>query len=57
MGLDRKITWTPAFPKYWTSQQRRNVERARDYSDLSLAFFSGNEAYWNFERGDQRIKN
>ena len=31
--------------EYWSSQQRRNVEAARD-AGVNLAFFSGNEAYW-----------
>jgi hypothetical protein len=31
--------------EYWSSQQRLNVEAARD-SGLSLAFFSGNEVFW-----------
>jgi Bacterial Ig domain len=31
--------------EYWSGQQRRNVEAARD-AGVSLAFFSGNEVFW-----------
>ena len=31
--------------EYWSGQQRRNVEQARD-TGLNLAFFSGNEVFW-----------
>ena len=31
--------------EYWSGQQRKNVEAARD-AGVHLAFFSGNEAFW-----------
>ena len=31
--------------EYWSGEQRRNVERARD-AGVDLAFFSGNEVFW-----------
>ena len=31
--------------EYWSGNQRRNVERARD-AGVNLAFFSGNEVFW-----------
>jgi hypothetical protein len=31
--------------EYWSENQRKNVERARD-AGVNLAFFSGNEVYW-----------
>jgi len=33
--------------EYWSLQQRREVERARDADAVNLAFFSGNEVYWS----------
>ena len=35
------------FVRYWSSQQRRHVEMYRDTWRMNLAFFSGNEMYWN----------
>ena len=33
--------------EYWSSDQRTTVEKLRDDFGVNLAFFSGNEMYWN----------
>eukprot|EP00042_Codosiga_hollandica_P036289 m.275381 g.275381 ORF g.275381 m.275381 type:complete len:798 (-) comp54851_c0_seq7:62-2455(-) len=38
--------------EYWSAQQRRYVERARDRFKLNLAFFSGNEVFWKIRFED-----
>jgi hypothetical protein len=39
--------------EYWSYQMRDHVEYARDHGATSLAFFSGNESYWQirFQNG------
>ncbi len=43
--LEHKIFLSVGHDEYWTANQRRNVESARD-AGLHLAFFSSNEVYW-----------
>ena len=40
-----KLFLSVGHDEYWSGQQRKNVETARD-AGLSLAFFSGNEVFW-----------
>lgn len=41
--------------EYWSSQQRRNVQMYRDRWRMNLAFFSGNEMYWNIRWEDSPL--
>jgi hypothetical protein len=43
--LEHKVFLSVGHDEYWTGNQRRNVEDARD-AGLNLAFFSSNEVYW-----------
>jgi len=43
--LNHKIFLSVGHDEYWTGNQRRNVEAARD-AGVHLAFFSSNEVYW-----------
>ena len=43
--LRHKIFLSVGHDEYWSGQQRRNVEAARD-AGVHLAFFSGNEIFW-----------
>jgi len=43
--VNHKIFLSVGHDEYWSGQQRKNVEDARD-SGLNLAFFSGNEVFW-----------
>ncbi|MEU0881545.1 DUF4082 domain-containing protein [Lentzea sp. NPDC005914] len=43
--LNHKIFLSVGHDEYWSSQQRANVEAARD-AGVNLAFFSGNEVFW-----------
>jgi hypothetical protein len=47
-----KIFLSIGHDEYWSSEQRKNIELARD-EGINLGFFSANEAYWNvrWERG------
>ena len=43
--LNHKTFVSVGHDEYWSGQQRRNVESARD-AGVHLAFFSGNEVFW-----------
>ncbi|MGW4207625.1 DUF4082 domain-containing protein [Lentzea sp. NPDC004789] len=43
--LNHKVFLSVGHDEYWSSQQRANVEAARD-AGVNLAFFSGNEVFW-----------
>jgi len=43
--LEHKVFLSVGHDEYWTANQRRNVEAARD-AGVHLAFFSSNEVYW-----------
>jgi hypothetical protein len=43
--LDHKAYLSVGHDEYWSGQQRKNVEAARD-AGVNLAFFSGNEIFW-----------
>lgn len=43
--LRHRVFLSVGHDEYWSLQQRRNVEKARD-SGVHLAFFSGNEMFW-----------
>lgn len=43
--LNHKVFLSVGHDEYWSAAQRANVEAARD-AGVSLAFFTGNEAYW-----------
>jgi len=43
--LHHKLFLSVGHDEYWSGQQRRVIEEARD-SGLNLAFFSGNEVFW-----------
>ena len=43
--LEHKVFLSVGHDEYWSGQQRRNVEAARD-AGVHLAFFSGNEVFW-----------
>lgn len=43
--LDHKVFLSIGHDEYWSSEQRSNVEAARD-ANVNLAFWSGNECYW-----------
>ena len=42
---DHKLYLSVGHDEYWSSEQRKNVEAARD-AGVNLAFFSGNEVFW-----------
>lgn len=44
--------------EYWTKQMRDNIEKARD-SGVNLAFFSGNDVYWQvrYENSSSGVPN
>ncbi len=42
---NHKIFISSGHDEYWSGQQRKNVEDARD-AGVNLAFFSGNEVFW-----------
>jgi len=46
-GQHTKIFLSVGHDEYWSSQQRRNIEEARDQWGLNLGFFSANAVYWN----------
>jgi hypothetical protein len=43
--LNHKVFLSVGHDEYWSSEQRANVEAARN-AGVHLAFFSGNEIYW-----------
>ncbi len=43
--LKHRLFLSVGHDEYWSLDQRRNVERARD-AGVHLAFFSGNEVFW-----------
>jgi hypothetical protein len=43
--LEHKTFLSVGHDEYWSGNQRKNVEAARD-AGVNLAFFSGNEMYW-----------
>ena len=43
--LDHKAFLSVGHDEYWSTDQRTNVEAARD-AGVNLAFWSGNESYW-----------
>lgn len=43
--LNHKVFLSVGHDEYWSTEQRSNVEAARN-SGVHLAFFSGNEVYW-----------
>ena len=43
--LEHRTFLSVGHDEYWSGQQRRNVEAARD-AGVNLAFFSGNEVFW-----------
>ena len=43
--LDHKLFLSVGHDEYWSADQRANVEAARD-AGVNLAFWSGNEVYW-----------
>lgn len=43
--LEHKVFVTAGHDEYWSSQQRANVEAARD-AGVNLAFFTGNDMFW-----------
>jgi len=43
--LEHRAFLSVGHDEYWSGEQRRNVEAARD-DGVNLAFFSGNEVYW-----------
>ncbi len=47
LGNGAKIILSVGHDEYWSSEQRLNVERIRDrQAGTHLAFFSGNEVFW-----------
>ncbi|PJI94099.1 Ig-like domain-containing protein [Luteimicrobium subarcticum] len=42
---NHKVFLSSGHDEYWSGQQRKNVEAARD-AGVNLAFFSGNQTYW-----------
>jgi hypothetical protein len=49
--LEHKLFLSVGHDEYWSAEQRRNVEAARD-AGVSLAFFSGNEVFWKIRWED-----
>eukprot|EP01059_Diplonema_ambulator_P028712 TRINITY_DN47605_c0_g1_i1.p1 TRINITY_DN47605_c0_g1~~TRINITY_DN47605_c0_g1_i1.p1 ORF type:complete len:612 (+),score=68.44 TRINITY_DN47605_c0_g1_i1:165-1838(+) len=47
-----KVFLSVGHDEYWSTQQRRHVEAARDAGTTNLAFLSGNEAYWRIRWED-----
>ncbi len=43
---EHKIFLSVGHDEYWSGNQRRNVESARDEAGVNLGFFSGNEVFW-----------
>ena len=43
--LNHRLFLSVGHDEYWSADQRRNVEAARD-GGVNLAFFSGNEVFW-----------
>jgi hypothetical protein len=43
--LNHKLFMSDGHDEYWSGQQRKNVEAARN-AGVNLAFFSGNEVFW-----------
>jgi hypothetical protein len=43
--LNGKVFLTVGHDEYWSSEQRANVEAARD-AGINLSFWSGNDVYW-----------
>ena len=43
---DHRLYLSVGHDEYWSAEQRRNVEAARDQAGVNLAFFSGNEVFW-----------
>ena len=49
--LNHKVYIDAGHDEYWSGQQRTNVEAARD-AGVNLAFWSGNEVYWQTRWGN-----
>lgn len=43
---EHKLYLSVGHDEYWSAEQRKNVEAARDQAGVNLAFFSGNEVFW-----------
>lgn len=43
--LEHKVFLSVGHDEYWSGNQRKNIEAARD-AGVNLAFFTGNEGYW-----------
>ena len=44
--MEHKLFISVGHDEYWSKLQRDAITRARDVGGVSLAFMSGNEAYW-----------